>query len=162
MLLLRRTSFQSIADRSRSSCRIGPESKGYKMKHHLAATALSVSVAVAPALADDRTFPLAYAPVSTADVQAVSPALAKYAEQTLVGDLWTRPGLSARDRSIVTVAALITRNQTIEFAQRERDLMIHPAWRRDLRPPSQPSVIPVRCAKASSRASCAAASWTAA
>ena len=34
---------------------------------------------------------------------------------TLFGDLWTRPDLSPRDRSIVTLAALITRNQAIEL-----------------------------------------------
>jgi 4-carboxymuconolactone decarboxylase len=31
------------------------------------------------------------------------------------GDLWKRPGLSVRDRSIVTLAALIARDQTIEM-----------------------------------------------
>lgn len=30
-------------------------------------------------------------------------------------DLWKRPGLSPRDRSIVTISALIARNQTIEM-----------------------------------------------
>jgi len=49
------------------------------------------------------------------DVRAVAPALAKYAQNILVGDLWKRPGLSPRDRSIVTVAALIARNQTVEL-----------------------------------------------
>ncbi|MAD46291.1 MAG: 4-carboxymuconolactone decarboxylase [Oceanospirillaceae bacterium] len=42
----------------------------------------------------------------------VSPALAQ-ADQTLVGkELWQRAGLSARDRSLVTVAALVARNQS--------------------------------------------------
>jgi 4-carboxymuconolactone decarboxylase len=41
----------------------------------------------------------------------VAPALEKYANGPLA-DLWRRPGLSLRDRSIVTVAALIARNQT--------------------------------------------------
>lgn len=45
----------------------------------------------------------------------VVPALEKY-EQGPVSELWKRPGLSPRDRSIVTVAALIARNQTIEMA----------------------------------------------
>ena len=45
----------------------------------------------------------------------VSPALERYAEETLFGDLWQRPGLSPRDRSIVTVAAMVARNQTIEL-----------------------------------------------
>jgi 4-carboxymuconolactone decarboxylase len=47
------------------------------------------------------------------EVRMVSPALEKYTQSTIVGDLWKRPDLSARDRSIVTVAALIARNQTI-------------------------------------------------
>jgi 4-carboxymuconolactone decarboxylase len=47
------------------------------------------------------------------DMQMVAPALEKYTQQTLFGDVWKRPGLPARDRSIVTLAALIARNQTI-------------------------------------------------
>jgi 4-carboxymuconolactone decarboxylase len=49
------------------------------------------------------------------DIRAVSPALARYTQDRLVGEVWKRPGLSARDRSIVTVSALIARNQTIEL-----------------------------------------------
>ena len=49
------------------------------------------------------------------DVRTVSPALAKYAQGTLLGDVWKRPGLAPRDRGIVTLAALIARNQTIEL-----------------------------------------------
>jgi 4-carboxymuconolactone decarboxylase len=49
------------------------------------------------------------------DVRLVAPALEKYTQGTLLGDVWKRPGLSARDRSIVTIAALIARNQTIEM-----------------------------------------------
>ena len=50
------------------------------------------------------------------DMRAVAPALEKYRENVVLGDLWTRPGLSPRDRSLVTLAALIARNQTIELA----------------------------------------------
>jgi len=49
------------------------------------------------------------------NVRMVAPALEKYTQGTLLGDVWKRPGLSARDRSIVTIAALIARNQTIEM-----------------------------------------------
>lgn len=49
------------------------------------------------------------------DIRAVSPALDAYTHRTLVGDLWKRPDLTPRDRSIVTLAALIARNQTIEM-----------------------------------------------
>jgi 4-carboxymuconolactone decarboxylase len=49
------------------------------------------------------------------DMRVITPALEKYAQGTLFGDLWKRPGLSVRDRSVVTLAALITRNQTVEM-----------------------------------------------
>lgn len=50
------------------------------------------------------------------DMHMVAPALEKYTQDRLLGEVWKRPGLSARDRSIVTLAALIARNQTIEMA----------------------------------------------
>ena len=50
------------------------------------------------------------------DVKAVAPALEKYTQGLLLGEVWNRPSLSARDRSIVTLAALIARNQTVEMA----------------------------------------------
>lgn len=49
------------------------------------------------------------------DVRAVAPALEDYAQKVVLGDLWKRPGLSPRDRSIVTLAALIARDQTVEL-----------------------------------------------
>ncbi len=48
------------------------------------------------------------------DSRMVAPALEKYA-QGPVKELWKRPGLTPRDRCIVTIAALIARNQTIEM-----------------------------------------------
>jgi len=54
-------------------------------------------------------------PMQTANESGtVVPVLEKYA-QGLLSELWQRPRLSPRDRSIVTVAALIARNQTIEM-----------------------------------------------
>jgi 4-carboxymuconolactone decarboxylase len=50
------------------------------------------------------------------DVRTVAPALDKYTQDRLHGELWKRPSLSPRDRSIITVAALIARNQMIEMA----------------------------------------------
>ena len=47
------------------------------------------------------------------DVRAVSPALEKYTMSAIVDGLWRRPDLSVRDRSIVTISALIARSQTI-------------------------------------------------
>ena len=54
--------------------------------------------------------------LSLNDVRTVAPALEKYTQGPLLGDLWKRRGLAPRDRSIVTLAALIARNQTIEMA----------------------------------------------
>ena len=52
---------------------------------------------------------------TASDIRMVSPALERYVEGTLFGNLWTRPDLSPRDRSIVTLAVLIGRNQVIEL-----------------------------------------------
>lgn len=49
------------------------------------------------------------------DIQSVSPALARYAQEDIADSLWKRPQLSLRDRSIVTLAILIARNQTIDM-----------------------------------------------
>ena len=48
------------------------------------------------------------------DSRMVAPALQKYAQGPLA-ELWKRAGLTPRDRSIVTIAALIARNQSIEM-----------------------------------------------
>ncbi len=42
-----------------------------------------------------------------AEVRQVAPRLIELSETVLYGDVWERPGLSKRDRSLVTVAALI-------------------------------------------------------
>jgi 4-carboxymuconolactone decarboxylase len=49
------------------------------------------------------------------DVRMVAPALERYTAGALA-DLWKRPGLSARDRSIITVSVLIARNQSTELS----------------------------------------------
>lgn len=38
----------------------------------------------------------------------IAPALGKYTDEVLFGDVWKRPGLSLRDRSLVTVTSLIS------------------------------------------------------
>ena len=45
-------------------------------------------------------------------IDSVSPSLEKYRVERIEGDLWKRPQLSSRDRSLVTVAFMIARNQT--------------------------------------------------
>src|SRR5947209_7426555 len=49
------------------------------------------------------------------DLRVVSPALEHHTKGALLDGLWKRPDLSPRDRSVVTVAALIARIQTIEM-----------------------------------------------
>ncbi|HEX7338512.1 MAG TPA: carboxymuconolactone decarboxylase family protein [Rhodanobacteraceae bacterium] len=45
----------------------------------------------------------------------VAPALAEYSDKVLFGDVWERPGLSPRERSLVTVASLISLYRTNEL-----------------------------------------------
>jgi 4-carboxymuconolactone decarboxylase len=40
------------------------------------------------------------------EVRPVAPKLIELSETVLYGDVWERPGLSKRDRSLITVAAL--------------------------------------------------------
>jgi 4-carboxymuconolactone decarboxylase len=54
--------------------------------------------------------------MSSEDLAAVSPAMERYRREALQASLWKRPQLSLRDRSIVTIAALMARNQTAEQA----------------------------------------------
>jgi 4-carboxymuconolactone decarboxylase len=37
----------------------------------------------------------------------IAPTLADYTDKILFGDVWARPGLSPRDRSLITVASLV-------------------------------------------------------
>ncbi len=79
------------------------------MKHFAAMVATMALSAASPAQADPTKA------ISSADVRMVAPALDKYTQNTLLGEIWKRPGLTPRDRSIVTLAVLIARNQTIEM-----------------------------------------------
>jgi 4-carboxymuconolactone decarboxylase len=45
----------------------------------------------------------------------IAPALAGYTENVLFGEVWERPGLSKRDRSLITVATLIALYRTNEL-----------------------------------------------
>lgn len=48
-------------------------------------------------------------------IGAVAPVLVTYTQDRLSGELWHRPGLSPRDRAIVTVSALVSRNASIGY-----------------------------------------------
>lgn len=50
-----------------------------------------------------------------AGMDNVSPALVRYTNDVVLGDLWKRPQLSACDRSIVTLSVLIARAQSAEL-----------------------------------------------
>lgn len=61
----------------------------------------------------------------------VAPALDKYSEGP-IAELWKRPGLAPRDRSIVTVSALIARNLTGEMASQMNLALDHGVKPREL------------------------------
>jgi len=57
-----------------------------------------------------------YSSVNLVDeMHTVSPALEHYTTDVVLGDLWKRPQLSARDRSVVTLSVLFARNQNTEL-----------------------------------------------
>ena len=45
----------------------------------------------------------------------IAPSLGDYTDRVLFGDVWKRPGLSPRDRSLVTVASLVSLYRTNEL-----------------------------------------------
>ena len=59
--------------------------------------------------------PISKSILTREDVRMVAPALDKYTQDRLLGDVWKRPSLVPRDRSIITLSALIARGQTIEM-----------------------------------------------
>ena len=86
------------------------------MKLQTAAIALLSLMAMPLARAEEATTMSGSKPMLTyEDVRKVAPALEAYTQNRLLGDVWKRPGLAPRDRSIVTLAALIARNQTMEM-----------------------------------------------
>jgi 4-carboxymuconolactone decarboxylase len=42
----------------------------------------------------------------------IAPKLAELTDEVLFGDIWARPELARRDRSLITVAALVTNGST--------------------------------------------------
>jgi len=81
---------------------------------------LLVGALSVPAAAQEATSP---APAASANAPAtqqtqaqrlmgdIAPKLADLTDTVLFGDVWARPGLSPRDRSLVTVSALIAMNR---------------------------------------------------
>lgn len=88
------------------------------MKNVIAAAALSLVLSdftYAHEQRDEAMMKITPSTLADADIQAVSPALARFGREAISNDLWQRDTLSARDRSIVTVAMLIARNQPGEL-----------------------------------------------
>jgi len=50
--------------------------------------------------------------VNREKVRAIAPKLIELTEEVLFGDVWERPGLSKRDRSLITVATLVALNRS--------------------------------------------------
>ncbi|HMK67458.1 MAG TPA: carboxymuconolactone decarboxylase family protein [Stellaceae bacterium] len=54
----------------------------------------------------------ASANVNREKVRELAPKLIELTEKVLFGDVWERPGLSKRDRSLITVATLVALNRS--------------------------------------------------
>ncbi|WP_408589450.1 carboxymuconolactone decarboxylase family protein [Novosphingobium sp.] len=48
-------------------------------------------------------------------IDKVAPVLVPYTQDRIIDELWHRPGLAPRDRAIVTVSALVSRNATVAY-----------------------------------------------
>ena len=76
----------------------------------LVVAALTAALMAAPATAQEQ------APrVAPEDMRWVAPALAGYTDEVLFGDVWRRTDLSLRDRSLITVSALIAGGHTAQL-----------------------------------------------
>ncbi len=59
----------------------------------------------------------------------ISPKLAELTDNVLFGDVWARPGLSPRDRSLITVSALIKNGLTQdELVEAITHLAFYAGW----------------------------------
>jgi 4-carboxymuconolactone decarboxylase len=72
----------------------------------LPASVSAVQAQGAPSKADPATKSRAQALMGD-----IAPKLADLTDNVLFGDIWERPGLSKRDRSLVTISALIAMNR---------------------------------------------------
>ena len=76
----------------------------------LLASAAMTTALLAPLAAAAQTAPVQ--PTRAQQLMGdVAPKLAQLTDDVLFGDVWARPGLSRRDRSLVTVSALIALNR---------------------------------------------------
>lgn len=90
---------------------------GVKLSSKLPFAFLLVGAMAGPAFSEEK----APAPSTAAAPQQpsraqqlmgdIAPKMAELTDEVLFGDIWERPGLSKRDRSLVTVSALIAMNR---------------------------------------------------
>ncbi len=54
---------------------------------------------------------------ATSELEAIAPEFAKLTQDFLFDDIWKRPGLSQRDKSLITVTVLVALNriEQVEF-----------------------------------------------
>lgn len=73
----------------------------------LAAVGFSANaLAAEPATSQDKT------PTRAQQLMGdIAPKMAELTDDVLLGDIWKRPGLSMRDRSLVTISALVAMNR---------------------------------------------------
>jgi 4-carboxymuconolactone decarboxylase len=89
--------------------------------HCVATIAMCVAVASAPAFAQSSPSTPAVPSASPQQSRAqqlmgdIAPKLADLTDTVLFGDVWARPQLSKRDRSLVTVSALIAMNRPVQL-----------------------------------------------
>ena len=62
----------------------------------------------------------------------VAPKLAELTEKVVFDDIWQRPGLSKRDRSLITVAALVALNRTEQLPFHLRHALEHGVTKEEL------------------------------
>ena len=84
-----------------------------KIMKNMSLLVLLLALMVAPANAQHQEPPSMAAQQSRAQqlMGDIAPKLAELTDNVLFGDIWERPGLSKRDRSLVTVSALIALNR---------------------------------------------------
>lgn len=62
----------------------------------------------------------------------VAPALADLSDRVLFGEVWERPGLSKRDRSLITVASLVALYRSNELPGHVRRALTNGVTREEL------------------------------
>ncbi|WP_205484609.1 carboxymuconolactone decarboxylase family protein [Arthrobacter sp. Alg241-R88] len=87
----------------------------YRYLSLFAATVLATTVTGCTPTRSGSSTPSVESASAVQGIENVAPALARYRDDVVIGDLWERDGLSDRDRSLVTVAEMIALNQTAEL-----------------------------------------------